>query len=176
MSDEKVEIKKEFLRKMHEDLLDIIKRRHNNVLAKGILLASLFGIGGVPQLPGVKFSINAYWAVPVVALVFDLIYLDLVYALRRITVFFITKNDAEVGELERHWEWWIHGASYSEDTSLGPPDGKGVPWRAGYLAQFRSFAAFKYHSLHCSNRIGFHVPLVRNKALSPSSSQVLLFV
>ena len=126
MSDEKVELSKEFLRKMHEDILDIIKRRHNNVLAKLIVLGSLFGIGGVPELPGVKFSFNAYWAVPIIVLAFDLIQLDLMYALRRISAFFILRETGAGGELEHDWEWWIHGAFYSKAAPIGPPDGTGV--------------------------------------------------
>jgi hypothetical protein len=118
-------VKQEFLRKMHEDILALAKRRYTTSATKVIFIASLVGLGGIGKNLDPKLSIASYLLIPVVAMFWDLLFFEQNFALLRITTFIRWKKK-DFG-LEADWEEFIHGA----DTEKKSKTRKGFLYLTG---------------------------------------------
>jgi hypothetical protein len=99
-------VKKEFLKKMHEDILSNVKRCYTTNVAKVTFIAGLLGLGSFGKMIHVESPTEVYYLVPLVAIFWDLIYFEQYISLTRITTF-IRCYKAEF-ELEADWQDWVY--------------------------------------------------------------------
>lgn len=111
-------IQREFVKKMHCDILALIERRYRVSLYKVLFLSGLLGIGGSKLPDSIQFSpVCIYAILPLVAIFWDFLFFEQDFALKRISKFIRCRED-EFG-LESVWEKWLHG-------DYGEPVGKRI--------------------------------------------------
>ncbi|GEM_PF-1792347 len=116
-------VKVEFLKKMHEDILAHVRRRYATFAIKILTISALLGIGGagaglsknlVTSLSGPSLtssslaaksvSAEVYLLVPLIAILWDILFLEQNFAVLRITAFIRKRTDLAI---EGDWEKYV---------------------------------------------------------------------
>lgn len=113
----------EFAKKMHQDILEHVKRRYTTNAAKIALVVGLVGLGGAFKLnagPTEWWSKVPFFCAPLVALFWDILFFEQNFAMARLTSF-IRMNSKDF-PLEASWE------NYVREVLKGEPDVKEKAW------------------------------------------------